>query len=310
MESFSTEPIDTPPSWMHGRVSRGASIVKYGSIPSHEVVCVELGDELWVDDPKLGVQLQPHSLSNHSHHKSFKEDKSLQKAPTFARYSSNVHQMGHMHLQDRAEDERIPSCWSHITTEVYVILFLTMVNKAGQEMSVSSMPFIMKNLFSWDTESIGYCMASIGAFVLPANILVNQFGKELEERKLLLYLSYATMVGIIFICQLDLFDISYSSVRYLFGTVLIFTTLNGLEGVIMSLLSKLISPELAKGTFNSGLLATEAGTFGRVVGDMAITIFGDVTETTSLVNQLYFPLGGMIFLAIILSTYFYSKLED
>ena len=46
--------------------------------------------------------------------------------------------------------------------------------------------------------------------------------------------------------------IPLSSLQYICGSILVFVFLNALEGVIMSLLSKLVSPELAKGTFNSG----------------------------------------------------------
>ena len=51
-----------------------------------------------------------------------------------------------------------------------------------------------------------------------------------------------------------------------------------------------MSPELAKGTFNSGLLATEAGTLGRVFADMGITIIEVRSQSGSLVNNLYLPL--------------------
>ena len=59
------------------------------------------------------------------------------------------------------------------------------------------------------------------------------------------------------------------------GASSLFALLNALEGVIMSLLSKLVSTELAKGTFNSGLLATEAGTLGRVFGDCMLTYLSE-----------------------------------
>lgn len=38
----------------------------------------------------------------------------------------------------------------------------------------------------------------------------------------------------------------------------------------MSLLSKSVSKKMARGTFNSGLLATEAGTLGRAIGDLTV----------------------------------------
>jgi hypothetical protein len=55
---------------------------------------------------------------------------------------------------------------------------------------------------------------------------------------------------------MDTFIVKYTTLQYIIGSVLVFAFLNSLEGVIMSLLSKLVSPELAKGTFNSGSLTT------------------------------------------------------
>jgi hypothetical protein len=43
--------------------------------------------------------------------------------------------------------------------------------------------------------------------------------------------------------------------QYVSGSVLLFSVLNILEGLIMSMLSKLVSPQLAVGTFNSGTTA-------------------------------------------------------
>ncbi len=206
-------------------------------------------------------------------------------------------------------EDRASSCWDHITVEVYVILLISLVNKAGQELSVASMPFVMKQVFQWENESIGYYMACIGGLVMPMNILVNHFYKDVEERSMILKLSYISVAGMLIICQLGFFG-HYTVLQYLLGTAVIFTSFNALEGVIMSLLSKLISPELAKGTFNSGLLATEAGTFGRMMGDMAITAFGGVPGTSSVVNQLYFPLGVMIAITIGAVFRYYEKLDD
>ena len=54
------------------------------------------------------------------------------------------------------------------------------------------------------------------------------------------------------------------------GAIVAFGALGGAESCLMSLLSKLVSPALARGVCNSGLLATEAGTAGRAAGDFAL----------------------------------------
>lgn len=45
-------------------------------------------------------------------------------------------------------------------------------------------------------------------------------------------------------------------------------------GVNLSLLSRVMSSRLARGTYNGGLLSTEAGTLARVVADGTITLAG------------------------------------
>ena len=46
----------------------------------------------------------------------------------------------------------------------------------------------------------------------------------------------------------------------------------------MGLLSKVMPKELSKGLMNSGFLSTEAGTFGRVVGNCWISVAGLLGE--------------------------------
>jgi Na+/melibiose symporter-like transporter len=212
----------------------------------------------------------------------------------------------------------------YITTEVHIILFIYVVNKTGQELIVSSMPLLMKANFQWSDENIGYYMALVGGLVLPANILVNSLVKDAEERDTMLKLIYLSLISNLLICYGGHMFGDYSLFQYVLGTCLLFITLNAIEGVNMSLLSKLISPELAKGTFNSGLLATEAGTLGRVMGDMMITIFGSMhyrhnteptTSTTAddngvLVNQLYLPLVLLIMFTLLFTHRFYDTLID
>jgi hypothetical protein len=78
----------------------------------------------------------------------------------------------------------------------------------------------------------------------------------------------------------------------------------------MSLLSKLVSPELARGTWNSGLLATEAGTFGRVVGDVMITAFSSsAAADVSLVSTLFSPIAIGLAVVIALCALFHDRME-
>ena len=85
-------------------------------------------------------------------------------------------------------------------------------------------------------------------------MIVNHFVKDVDDRDLILRLSYVTVASLLILCNLGV--VKYSFFQYAIGLGLLWASLNSLEGIMMSLLSKLVSPELAKGTFNSGLLAT------------------------------------------------------
>jgi hypothetical protein len=77
------------------------------------------------------------------------------------------------------------------------------------------------------------------------------------------------LIGCIVICKIP-FE-KYNSLQYITGCVLLFISTNALEGPNMSLLSKTIPPSWSRGFFNVGLLATEAGTIGRAIGDAFLT---------------------------------------
>ena len=204
--------------------------------------------------------------------------------------------------------EEKPRFWDYMTAEVLVILFVYTVNKVGQELVISSIPLLTHTMFQWSVQSAGYYMAVVGALVLPMVVLLNRWVNNVEERYMMLYLSYACMGSIFLLFHSPTLLGHYTVGQYILGSALLFSFLNSLEGVIMTLLAKVISPELAKGTFNSGLLATEAGTFGRVLGDCCITLFGAAQHSSELVNHLFFPLAVMVLLCVALVHWYFDVL--
>jgi len=59
-------------------------------------------------------------------------------------------------------------------------------------------------------------------------------------------------------------------------------------GVNLSLLSRVMSSRLSRGTYNGGLLSTEAGTLARVAADMTITAAGNLGQSR-LLNATLLP---------------------
>ena len=78
-------------------------------------------------------------------------------------------------------------------------------------------------------------------------------------------------------------------------------------GVNLSLLSKVMSSRLSRGTYNGGLLSTEAGTLARVVADGTITLAGYLGESR-LLNITLLPSLVICISSILATCYTYNSL--
>lgn len=184
------------------------------------------------------------------------------------RDSSSMYQQGYSDSSSsdiaviiEVEDDN--SCFQYFSYEVVAILIVYIVNKLGQELTVSSIPLITCNLLGWSQELSGYYMCFMGALVLPMNILVNRYVHDVDERDMVLRLTYMCICTSLLMCHSEWLGDSYAIGQYVVGSIGLFVCLNSLEGIIMAVLAKIVSPDLARGTFNSALLATEAGNYER-----------------------------------------------
>ena len=197
--------------------------------------------------------------------------------------------------------------WDYVTLEVWIVLLVYFVNRIGQELIISSSALLTSQLFSWTSEQCGYFMAIAGALVLPLNLLSSWLFKDTEDRLALSVLSVICVLSSALICCVAPHD--YSSTQYIVGCIVLFGALNAIEGTIMCLLSRLVSPLLANSTFNSGLLATEAGTLGRVFGDAYLAWAGYSREGAQLVNMLFIPFTICMVSTLYCVYNFYDRLE-
>jgi hypothetical protein len=78
-------------------------------------------------------------------------------------------------------------------------------------------------------------------------------------------------------------------------------------GVNLSLLSRVMSSRLSRGTYNGGLLSTEAGTLARVVADGTITLSGYLGES-KLLNTTLLPSLLICISSIIATCFTYNSL--
>jgi hypothetical protein len=140
-----------------------------------------------------------------------------------------------------------------------------------------------------------------------ANLLVSWYFQETEDRVVLLALSCLCVVASVGTCASS--SDSYSSAQFALGATVLFAALNAIEGTVMCLLARVVSPALASSTFNSSLLSTEAGTLGRAVGDLLIAAVGSTQTKAALVDTLYGPFALAMLATAVCIVYMYNRLE-
>uniref|UniRef100_A0A7S2UW59 SPX domain-containing protein n=1 Tax=Fibrocapsa japonica TaxID=94617 RepID=A0A7S2UW59_9STRA len=162
-----------------------------------------------------------------------------------------------------------------ISWPIVVLLLFYFANKMTSELVVNSSALITAHLFGWGVAEVSVLLIVLGAVILPTNLLVGKLSQSIEDRRLLVVLGGCVIVGLVVVVKAWP---GYSEAHYLAGCIITFVAAQAHEGVLMSELSKIISPEMARGAFNSGLLATESGTFGRAVGDFLLSAVAVLTD--------------------------------
>ncbi|KAF0690550.1 Aste57867_18066 [Aphanomyces stellatus] len=196
----------------------------------------------------------------------------------------------------------LSSLWSNVpvvaTLVIYVVLKLVL------EILITSATSIVDWYFQWSSTSAGIFLAFLGLLMFPANVLVGYLSYRYVDGELILYSEVFLLIGIVgIICYTS----AYSVAQYIFGAVVIYVMTNVLEGVNMSLLSKTIPKSFARGTFNSGLLATEAGTLGRALGDGAVSLAG-IHGIQYVLNDTFIPMAVLTLVTIFYTIRVYPHL--
>ena len=208
-------------------------------------------------------------------------------------------------LSSRSTEPLEVPVWRNVP--VLTTFWVYFVLKLVLECSLSSTSMLTHYYFGWDASAVGVYLAVLGLLVLPTNgvvvNLVTRYGWE--DRQWIVGLLVGITVGCVLLLQ---FSSVYSWHHYVLGSVTIFLATNALEGPNMSLLSKTIPHSWRRGIFNVGLLATEAGTLGRAVGDVFLTVCGH-QGLEYLLNRCFGALCGVSFVTTVLSMLLYSHLE-
>jgi MFS family permease len=189
---------------------------------------------------------------------------------------------------------------------VMMTFLIYFVLKFLLESLLSSTATLTDLYFEWEGNVAGTYLAVLGLLVLPANGVVAFLAQSYDDRELMLATECFMLTGCLAI--LHYVGTTYTMEQYMLGSFLIFVSTNALEGPTMSLLSKTIPPYYSRGVLNVGLLATEAGTLGRAVGDIILTICG-ARGLEYILNNAFGSMAVLSIGTMVLTRYFYDHLE-
>ncbi|KAG9453201.1 hypothetical protein H6P81_006105 [Aristolochia fimbriata] len=212
--------------------------------------------------------------------------------------------------EEASEDSHRPAtsivaAYRLLTPSVKVQLLIYFMLKYAMEILLSESSVITTYYFSWSTSSVAIFLACLGLTVLPVNVIVGSYISNMfEDRQILLASEIIVCIGIVLSFQVF---IPYSVVQYVSSALITFVSAEVLEGVNLSLLSRVMSSRLARGTYNGGLLSTEAGTLARVVADGTITLAGYLGQK-NLLNITLIPSFLICVGSIVATCFTYNSL--
>ena len=216
------------------------------------------------------------------------------------------------HSDSTASSRRSTATPIYKNVPVMMTLWIYFVLKLVLEILLSSSSTLTRFYFNWNAQSCGTYLAFLGLLMFPANMVVARLSNTYDDREMIyitLILMFFSVCGAISYSS-PAYSFEYSEWHYMFFGICIFITSNSLEGPNMSLLSKTIPREWAKGTFNSGFLATEAGTGARSVGDLLISGVATWLGVKNMLNGTMIPLAGLILLTIVLTKLAYPRMIE
>ncbi|KAL8216667.1 hypothetical protein R6Q57_023504 [Mikania cordata] len=227
----------------------------------------------------------------------------------------------HVNQDDADEDQEcdmseVPSEDSHapinsicaayklLTPSVKVQLLIYFMLKYAMEILLAESSVITSYYFNWTTSKVSIFLVCLGLTVLPVNMIVgSNISNMYEDRQILLASEIMVCLGIIASFHII---IPYTVTQYVISGLIMFVSAEVLEGVNLSLLSRVMSSRLSRGTFNGGLLSTEAGTIARVIADATITLGGYVGQSR-LLNATLLPSLSICIIAIIATCLTYNS---
>ena len=196
-------------------------------------------------------------------------------------------------------------CVKHMSKAAFLFMVITFLKRITLETIVGSISIVSKNRYQWTISNVGTLHLASGLLVIPLSIMSGWISQYMEDMYAGMWLNLIAIFGLFVL--VDVTDFIYHSndtynshqvlsvgaVRYIIGTLIAFSGIEGSESFVASLMSKAVPSKLAVGTFNSALLLTLVGTSGRAMGDLLISAMAFIS-VRNLLNLLILPCLGLM----------------
>eukprot|EP00736_Rhodelphis_marinus_P000581 Rmarinus@m.3712 len=189
----------------------------------------------------------------------------------------------------------------------FVCFFIYFALKMMQEGFVSCSPLTTGYYFGWGEDDVGFFLMLLGLSILPINYVVGVLSHRFEFRQIILVSETTCLIGLLLMLVYGDPE-SFRASQFIVGGSILFISTQILEGMNMSLFSRVMPSSWMRGIFNAGFLATEAGTGGRALGNLLITVAGESVSMENVENVIMGVLTGISILTVFISLLVYPRL--
>jgi hypothetical protein len=155
---------------------------------------------------------------------------------------------------------------THLTFPVRICLVLLFTKMFTAESVISSASIVTKNRYLWAVQQVGTLGTIVGCLTIPISVFIGWASQYREDRVLMLWLMTFATFGMGLLIDVSDFvsaenetynegnALAVGSRRYIAGYLLVFCSVQAFDGLVGSMLSKVIPTALATGTLVRFLL--------------------------------------------------------
>ena len=166
------------------------------------------------------------------------------------------------------------------------------VLKMNQQTLLSVLPLMGYDFYGWSLATVGMFLSALSFGMLAFNAGLAYMSKFISDLPILCSSQSSLLLGTVAVFP---FSSHTPLALFIIGAIAVYGSTIVMEAVAMSILSKVIPRKLRRGTLNAGVIASLAGSLGRLVGNVSITALGAVfvsDGSLELIRALFISMFG------------------